>query len=80
MANKVPWICTKSDHRRFVHLICGDQSPVRCAPPLTKGGGGDYARDGTHQCTNVEWFNLGISYLGVEMGDRYIEQVRNASA
>jgi hypothetical protein len=29
---------TKSDHTRFVHMICGDKSPARCAPPLTKGG------------------------------------------
>jgi hypothetical protein len=49
----------KSDHTTFVHMICRDKSPVRCAPPLTKGGRGDFASDGPHHCTTVVWFDLG---------------------
>lgn len=53
---------SKSDHTRFVHTIYGDKAPF---PHLAKGGKGAFAGDGTRQCTNVMWFDLGGLVCGM---------------
>ena len=72
--------------------MCGDKAPVRCPPPLTKGGRGDFASDGTHRCTSVVRFDLALITLvptilyfsasdrrdKLVQGDPCIERVRYA--